>query len=554
MFIFFAVLAPIITFGGLLSDATDNQIGVIEALAGHMLVGVVYGLCSGQPLSILGATGPVLIFEQIVYNYCVSLEVNFLAFRFWIGFWIFLYLVLIVAFDLSACVAYITRFTEENFAFLIAVIFIKGALQKIYDISTRFPIHPINNSTVFANISNATINTSDCFEGQCGDGLGQGQEAHPNVFLMSLLLFFGTFYIAVKLKSFREYRIFPSCIKGFLSDFAVVIAIAAMTLTDYFVAVDTPKLLVPSSFTPSVTNRTWIIDPLPEEANFYWFLPLAASVPAIVGTILIFMDQQITVVIVNRKEHLLKKGCGYHLDLFIVAIMVMVCSALGFPWCEASTVPSINHVRSLTVESEGSAPGEKRRFLGLREQRVTHVAVFALVGLSVMATPVLSKIPMAVLFGVFLFMGTAALDGLQLWDRFCLYLTPRKFQPDFSYLRRVPTKRVHYYTLIQMICVLVLWLIKDMNKQLSVVFPIMLIVMVGVRLVLGKFFTYSELKALDNPVPDLAIRRKKAKTGSQSGDHKAEAAEDQPGVEGIRKTDTACTFISEHSTSDVKKD
>ena len=33
------------------------------------------------------------------------------------------------------------------------------------------------------------------------------------------------------------------------------------------------------------------------------------------------MDQQITAVIVNRKEFILKKGFGYHLDLLIVGIL-----------------------------------------------------------------------------------------------------------------------------------------------------------------------------------------------------------------------------------------
>ena len=67
LFLFFAILAPIITFGGLLSEATDNQIGVIEALIGNAMVGVSYGFFSGQPLSILGATGPVLVFEGIIF-------------------------------------------------------------------------------------------------------------------------------------------------------------------------------------------------------------------------------------------------------------------------------------------------------------------------------------------------------------------------------------------------------------------------------------------------------------------------------------------------------
>ena len=38
---------------------------------------------------------------------------------------------------------------------------------------------------------------------------------------------------------------------------------------------------------------------------------LAAAIPALLVTILIFMDQQITAVIVNRKEHKLKVGACF---------------------------------------------------------------------------------------------------------------------------------------------------------------------------------------------------------------------------------------------------
>ena len=77
-------------------------------------------------------------------------------------------------------------------------------------------------------------------------------------------------------------------------------------------------------------------------------------VPALLASILIFMDQQITAVIVNRKEHKLKKGGGYHLDLLIVTVLIVICSIFGLPWFVAATVLSINHVKSLTVESEVS--------------------------------------------------------------------------------------------------------------------------------------------------------------------------------------------------------
>ena len=46
-----------------------------------------------------------------------------------------------VAFDLSALVRYITRFTEESFAALISLIFIKEAFAKLLDITEKYPVN-----------------------------------------------------------------------------------------------------------------------------------------------------------------------------------------------------------------------------------------------------------------------------------------------------------------------------------------------------------------------------------------------------------------------------
>lgn len=86
---------------------------------------------------------------------------------------------------------------------------------------------------------------------------------------------------------------------------------------------------------------------------------------------------------------ILQKGCGYHLDLLIVAIMLGVCSIMGLPWFVAATVLSISHVNSLKVESGCSAPGEQPKFLGIREQRVTGFMIFVLMGCSVFMTSAL---------------------------------------------------------------------------------------------------------------------------------------------------------------------
>lgn len=70
IFIYFACLTPIITFGGLLGDATENRIAAIESLVSGLIVGVTYGFLSGQPLTILGSTGPILVFETILFDFC----------------------------------------------------------------------------------------------------------------------------------------------------------------------------------------------------------------------------------------------------------------------------------------------------------------------------------------------------------------------------------------------------------------------------------------------------------------------------------------------------
>ncbi|XP_073986853.1 na[+]-driven anion exchanger 1 isoform X4 [Rhodnius prolixus] len=512
IFLYFACLSPIITFGGLLSVATSKNMAAMESLVSGFVCGIGYGLFSGQPLTILGSTGPVLVFETIVHDFCKDQGWDYMSFRLWIGLWIAFILFILVAVDASALVCYITRFTEENFATLIAFIFIVKAVENVIKIGERNPINPLGYKNVCHCIppvnANLTENWDPLNETYCTDIGGTFQTemcastaSVPDVFLMSIVLFLGTFLISVHLKDFKNASFFPSKVRQFISDFAVIIAIVSMTLLDYLSNIETPKLEVPAEFKPTLPDRGWIISPF---MNKVWTIPLAI-IPALLGTILIFMDQQITAVIVNRKENKLKKGCGYHLDLFVLAILIVICSLMGLPWFVAATVLSINHVNSLKLESECAAPGEKPQFLGVREQRVTHVLIFLMIGLSVLITPVLRNIPMPVLFGVFLYMGVASLKGLQFFDRMLIMFMPAKYQPDYMFLRQVPIRRVHMFTLIQLACLIMLWLIKSFGKT-SILFPLMLVVMIGIRKSLDFIFTQRELKILDDVMPETIKR------------------------------------------------
>lgn len=133
-----------------------------------------------------------------------------------------------------------------------------------------------------------------------------------------------------------------------------------MVYFDYIMGLDTPKLHVPSTFVPTIHNRGWFINPVQRQGDKWW-LGLAAAVPALLATILIFMDQQITTVIVNRKSNKLKKSGGYHLDLLIISITIAVNSLFGLPWFVAATVLSMNHVIALRKVSSSSVPGEEAK-------------------------------------------------------------------------------------------------------------------------------------------------------------------------------------------------
>ncbi|XP_057683144.1 sodium bicarbonate cotransporter 3-like isoform X9 [Corythoichthys intestinalis] len=528
LFLYCACMSPVITFGGLLGEATKGNISAIESLFGASLTGVAYSLFAGQPLTILGSTGPVLVFEKILFKFCADYSLSYLSLRTSIGLWTAFLCIVLVATDASSLVCYITRFTEEAFAALICIIFIYEALEKLFHLGEHYPVNSHNmldNLTSYscqcaqpANVSAellqkwnqtgyspdsipwSSLNVSMC-KTLHGEFVGTACSNHgpyiPDVLFWSIILFFTTFFLSAFLKQFKTERYFPTKVRSTISDFAVFITIMIMVLVDYLMGIPSPKLNVPDRFEPTSKNRGWLMDPLGE--NPWWTL-LVAALPALLCTILIFMDQQITAVIINRKEHKLKKGCGYHLDLLIVSVMLGVCSIMGLPWFVAATVLSISHVNSLKVESGCSAPGEQPKFLGIREQRVTGFMIFVLMGCSVFMTSALKFIPMPVLYGVFLYMGVSSLKGIQFFDRIKLFGMPAKHQPDLIYLRYVPLWKVHIFTLVQLTCLVLLWVIKA--SAAAVVFPMMVLALVFVRKLLDFFFTKRELSWLDDLMPE----------------------------------------------------
>ena len=142
-----------------------------------------------------------------------------------------------------------------------------------------------------------------------------------------------------------------------------------------------------------------------------------------------------------------------------------------------------------------------------------------------MLAPVLSLVPFAVLYGVFLYMGMSGIGGIQMFDRLFLLLVPVKHHPSVGYARRVSsfakiiinilhnifiilkiiydrflvypfwlqvkTWKMHLFTIIQFSGLGLLWGVKESPAALA--FPFFVVSMIALRWSLKFIFTEKEL-------------------------------------------------------------
>ncbi|NXD31148.1 S4A4 protein, partial [Spelaeornis formosus] len=321
--------------------------GVMESFLGTAMAGSMFCLFAGQPLIILSSTGPILIFEKLLFDFSKGNGIDYMEFRLWIGLHSALQCLILVATDASFIIKYITRFTEEGFSTLISFIFIYDAIKKMIG---AFKYYPINSDyrpdyvTVYkcecvapdpgeftlgppapregrgwildgswmghgwSNALNLTaLDWTQLSKKEClrygGSLVGKSCKFVPDLALMSFILFFGTYSMTLTLKKFKFSRYFPTKLRKLISDFSIFMSILMFVGLDVLFGLNTPKLQVPTDFKPTRVDRGWFVFPFGKNP---WWVYLASALPALLVTILIFMDQQITAVIVNRKEHKLR--------------------------------------------------------------------------------------------------------------------------------------------------------------------------------------------------------------------------------------------------------
>merc|ERR1712110_1268934 len=175
------------------------------------------------------------------------------------------------------------------------------------------------------------------------------------------------------------------------------------------------------------------------------------------------------------------------MDLLVVAVINLFLTLFGLPWIHGAIPHSPLHARALAdfkeVVAKGSDGHTNEVITGVRETRVSAIFAHVLIGLSLFMLPTpLTSIPKPVLDGLFLFVALTSLYGNQFFERLLLLVTEQSAYPPNHYLRRVPQKKIHTFTAIQFIQLLVIAVIGFYPlAYMKMFFPILILLLLPIR-------------------------------------------------------------------------
>lgn len=175
------------------------------------------------------------------------------------------------------------------------------------------------------------------------------------------------------LVNMKSSQLFNSSIRKFCSDFGPTISILFISFiaSNHFIKdlgikylalhTNTATSIASSvkyaqnsitSFSSITTFITSMIPTVPFATQYLqlpWNIRLLSFIPAILLTMLFYLDHNISIRAVNSCPNMVK-GEANHWDLMVLSIIVGLQSLVGLPWTCAATVQSLNHVRALTTE------------------------------------------------------------------------------------------------------------------------------------------------------------------------------------------------------------
>uniref|UniRef100_A0A8C2JIE6 Solute carrier family 4 member 11 n=1 Tax=Cyprinus carpio TaxID=7962 RepID=A0A8C2JIE6_CYPCA len=442
IFLYIAVLLPAIAFGSLNDESTRGEIDVQKTIIGQSIGGIIYSLCAGSPLVIPLTTAPIAIFISVIRGICDDYELDFAAFYACIGLWNSLFLIMGGVFNLSLLVKLFKRSIEEVIALFISIAFVADAVKGTVKI-----FHEFYHAPTLANGSAAELNR---ISGSLHSGepnlTETGPVSLPESFilctrarpLLFLLLMLGTLWVGYTLYQFRRSPFLHVKMREILSDCALPISVLVFSYVGSYVFNDIAC------------------------ESLYMFMLLC----------------------IGLSRAPLLKGTAYHWDLTLSGLINILMSVLGLPWMHAAFPHSTLHVRQLAIVEERVEGGHLyETIVSVKETRVTSLVANILIGVSLFLLPVpLQWIPKPVLYGLFLYIALTSIDGNQMCDRMALLLKEQTSYPPAHYIRKVPQRKIHYFTFLQMVQLLFLCAFGMYPlPYMKMIFPLLMFILIPIR-------------------------------------------------------------------------
>uniref|UniRef100_A0A3Q2WQR3 Solute carrier family 4 member 11 n=1 Tax=Haplochromis burtoni TaxID=8153 RepID=A0A3Q2WQR3_HAPBU len=452
IFLYIAILLPAIAFGSLNDESTRGEIDVQKTIVGQSIGGVIYALFAGSPLVIPLTTAPLAIFISVIRGICDDYDLDFDAFYACIGLWNSLFLILGGLFNVSLLMKLFKRSTEEVIALFISIAFVGDAVKG----TIKSEVMSGHAESIFLP-----------------ESLVLCTRERP---ILCLLLMLGTLWLGYTLYLIKRSPYLNDRIREVVSDCALPVSVLILSFTGSYLFIDIQL--------PVFSVHDGPIFKFPPFEKLSGMNALSAVGLGFLLALLIFIDQNIVISLTHVPEHKLLKGTAFHWDLMLTGFINILMSCLGLPWMHAAFPHSSLHARQLAkVEQQVENGHLYTTIVSVKETRLTSLVANILIGLSVFMLPIpLQWIPKPVLYGLFLYIAATSLDGNQMVDRMTLLLKEQTSYPPTHYIRRVPQRKVHYFTGLQIIQLIILCAFGMYPlPYMKMVFPLLMILLVPVR-------------------------------------------------------------------------
>lgn len=493
--IFFLNTIPALAYALDLYLRSDQFYGVNEALLSSALggkyssrnfhcmllifSGIVFGILAVQPISIVGFTGLISLFNYTTYNIISRhSSVPYLSFMCWVAIWAAILHWLIAIFNLVTYVRYMTNFTAEIFGFYVGIVYIQKGIEFLID---------------------------------------DFRESSTRGF-MSVLVAFGFFFTYWVLTHLGHSGYFTRTIRDFLVDYAMILCVIFWSgfafIPGHLRSTNIERLAVTSAYQPTSSSRSWFVNP--SNLSVQWvFIALPF---AILVTALFYFDHNVSSLTAQAKHYPLRKPAGFHWDFFLLGWTTIIAGFLGLPYPNALVPQCAMHTDALgrwkideSVENQvptavvtihpSRRPARQYLLVKIKEQRISNTGQ-GIICLISMAGPFLtcySLISRAVLAGVFIAIGWGSVEVSAITHQLAHLLRDPNHMKIDDPLLQLSRKKIFAYTVIMLSGFAALYAISQTIAAIG--FPILVLLLIPFRiLVLTKWFTSEELAILDSSV------------------------------------------------------